>query len=284
MRPATSPRREASGKSIISLSCPCVGAPSCNGISTERAHAAASRLLGIDWQECCASWEHLFSGFPCTKGASGQLGAQRPSEAQKIAPSAHSWSISLSVEMDASAWQVELCTLEAMFEDRGYSRPQPVYNGEDPLLLCTAKDAKNEWVFVFFSHETRVGVKPLRKLCKESLQAGCSHVIVLSEDGLTPFAAREIFDTEQAIDLEVFKKQELCTPIARHWLVPKHVILSKAEKAALLLQLGCKASALPKLKESDPVARYLHLAPGTVVKILRRVGTLESDPYFRIVV
>jgi DNA-directed RNA polymerase I, II, and III subunit RPABC1 len=185
--------------------------------------------------------------------------------------------------MSALPWQVELRTLEVMFEDRGYSRPQPVYNGEDPVLLCTAKDAKNEWVFVFFGREPRMGVKALRKLCKDSLQAGCSHVIVLSEDGLTPFAAREIVDTEQALDLEVFKKQELCVPVARHWLVPKHVVLSKAEKAELLLQLGCKASALPKLKESDPVARYLHLAPGTVVKILRRVGTLESEPYFRIV-
>ena len=186
--------------------------------------------------------------------------------------------------MDAPPWQVELQTLEAMLEDRGYSQLKPVYNGEDPVLLCMCKDTKGEAVFVFLSRETRVGVKTLRKLCKESLLAGCAHVILLSEEGLTPFAARELNDTEPGLVVEVFKKQELCMPIVRHWLVPKHVVLSKAEKTAFLLQLGCKASALPKLKESDPVARYLHLTPGTVVKITRHIGSLEAEPYFRIVV
>jgi DNA-directed RNA polymerase subunit H (RpoH/RPB5) len=180
-------------------------------------------------------------------------------------------------------WEIELQTLETMLEDRGYSQIKPLYSGEDPLLLCTCKDAKGEAVFVFLSREAKVGVKTLRKLCKETLAAGSSHVILLSEEGLTPFAARELNDAESGVDVEVFRKQELCVPVIHHCLVPTHIALSKSEKAALLQMLGCKASALPKLRESDPVARYLHLTPGTVVRITRRIGTLEAEPYFRVV-
>lgn len=66
--------------------------------------------------------------------------------------------------------------------------------------------------------------------------------------------------------------------------MPPHEPLSKQQKSELLARLGCKASALPKLRESDPVARYLHLSPGTVVAITRRIGSLEAEPYFRLVV
>ena len=136
---------------------------------------------------------------------------------------------------------------------------------------------------VFMSKENKVGVRVLRKLRSESNSAGSTHCILLSLNGLTPFANKELQESDQENVVELFQKHELCMPIIHHGLVPPHIPLTKSQKAQLLQELGCKASALPKLKESDPVARYLFLRPGTVVKIQRRIGHLESEPYFRIV-
>ena len=180
-------------------------------------------------------------------------------------------------------WSAQIATLETMLHDRSYTNLKAHWHGEDPMLLCTCKDAKGELTFVFLSFEVKVGVRTLRKIRQEGKAAGSRHLILLSQDGMTPFAAREMGDA-QDVDLEIFRKAELCMPITHHHLVPKHIPLSKAEKATLLAQLGCKASALPKLKESDPVARYMHFMPGTVIKILRTIGSLEGEPYFRVVV
>jgi len=95
---------------------------------------------------------------------------------------------------------------------------------------------------------------------------------------------RELIELESDVKVESFKKSELSIAVTHHSLVPRHTPLTKAQKAQLLSELGCKASLLPKLKECDPVARYLYLTPGTVVRIQRRIGTLEGEVYFRVVV
>ena len=126
----------------------------------------------------------------------------------------------------------------------------------------------------------------MRKMLTECEGAGARHLILLTPAGLTPFAARELLEiaANDRGDVEIFRKQDLCMPITHHRLVPRHTPLSSSEKKQFLAELSCKQSVLPKLKESDPVARYLHLQPGTVVKIDRRIGALESEPYFRLVV
>lgn len=178
---------------------------------------------------------------------------------------------------------MEFRTIETMFYDRGWSQVKVLYQGTDPCLVCTCKDSHGELVMVFLSKENKVGVRVLRKLRTESTGAGSMHCILLSLNGLTPFANKELIDSDTENVVELFQKSELCMPVIHHHLVPPHVPLTKAQKSQLLQELGCKASALPKLKESDPVARYLYLRPGTVVKIQRCIGNLESEPYFRIV-
>lgn len=179
-------------------------------------------------------------------------------------------------------WAVELRTVETMIYDRGWSHIRALFQGMDPCLICTVKDDRGEQVLIFLSQENKVGVRILRKINNECMNAGSEHCILLTLCGLTPFANKEVQETDSN-EIEIFQKHELCMPVVRHALVPPHIPLSKAQKAQLLQELGCKAHALPKLKESDPVARYLYLRPGTVVKIQRNIGNLESEPYFRIV-
>ncbi len=182
------------------------------------------------------------------------------------------------------SWRHEIGVLETMLRHRAYTQIRCLLHGEDPLLLCSCRDAKQELTFVFVCSEQKVGVRTLRKMRHECAAGNVTHLIVLTSDGLTPFALRELMDADGGSDIEIFKKRELCMPITQHCLVPRHEPLTQSQKRQLLQDLQCKQSALPKLKESDPVARYLHLQAGTVVRITRHIGTLEAEPYFRVVV
>ena len=147
---------------------------------------------------------------------------------------------------------------------------------------------------VFLTDENKTGVKTVRKLREDGSKQGARRVILLCPDGLTPFALREVRATQPTAPsegrgsdccyLEIFKKHELAFNVTKHALVPRHRVVSPAEKKQLLAELACKLSALPKIKESDPVVRYLGCQVGTVLAIERSIGQLEPELYYRVVI
>ena len=167
---------------------------------------------------------------------------------------------------------------------RNFTHIQPLDHGSQPVLMVSCRDTRGELTFTYLSYEPKVGVRTLRKMRTDAVAAGGSHVILLSQEGLTPFANKERGEMDNSIDIEIFCKRELCVAVTHHCLVPPHQPLTRSQKAQLLSELRCRPMQLPKLKDSDPVARYLHLTPGTVVRIVRRIGSLEAEPDFRIVV
>lgn len=189
--------------------------------------------------------------------------------------------------MNFVPWTTQLRVLEQMLKDRSYKDIRIIGTGVDPSLIFSCQDTDDTLVLVYMTNETKVGVKSLRKLCDETVQYGSKHLLLLCPDGLTPFANKELgkFDKDE-LDVEIFRKDEMHFSLPRHYLVPPHIALTPTEKKVLLTQLGAtKASAcLPRLKQNDPIAKYYHFPVGTVVRIQRRIGTLESETYFRLVV
>lgn len=186
--------------------------------------------------------------------------------------------------MNYVPWATQVRILEQMLQDRSYTEIRPIGTGVDPALVFSCQDCKG-LLLSYVTNETKVGVKSLRKLREECRRNGSKHLILLCPDGLTPFATKEIdlLDKDE-LDIEVFRKYELSFCVMRHCLVPPHTALSPAEKKELLATLGSNASCLPKIKQTDPVAKYYHYPLGTVVCIRRHIGTLEEETYYRLVV
>ena len=67
-------------------------------------------------------------------------------------------------------------------------------------------------------------------------------------------------------------------------LVPLHEIISGDEKSLMLEQLNITAKQLPKIKEDDPVVKFLDAKKGDVLRIARRSLTAGEYYYYRVVV
>ena len=69
-----------------------------------------------------------------------------------------------------------------------------------------------------------------------------------------------------------------------HALVPKHEVLSAADKKAVLERYTISTEQLPKIKADDPQAKALAAKAGDVLKITRASPTAGETIYYRVVV
>lgn len=84
------------------------------------------------------------------------------------------------------------------------------------------------------------------------------------------------------LDLNVFFEVELVVNIMEHEMVPRHTLLSKEEKKALLARYKVTEEQLPRILLSDPVAKYLGLKRGQVLEIARDSETAGRYTTYRI--
>jgi len=71
--------------------------------------------------------------------------------------------------------------------------------------------------------------------------------------------------------------------ITKHFLVPKHLILTKDEEEIILKKYNVTKDELPKIKSSDPAIAQYKPKLGDVVKIERRSVYGDSVDYYRVV-
>lgn len=138
-------------------------------------------------------------------------------------------------------------------------------------------------IWVEFNGDSGVGIRQLRTFAHHVVGENFHTGVFVAAAHVTP-SALKIIPTVLPNILEVFQEQDLLVNITRHELVPKHVLLSKEEKAALLQRYRVKESQLPRIQVVDPVARYLGLRRGDVVKIIRRSETAGRYASYRWVI
>jgi len=160
-------------------------------------------------------------------------------------------------------------------------------NREQMVMLAEKKD-KSESLFVFFSSEARLGVKPIREYFNRMTEQKITRSILVVQGGITPYAmtVMKAFagHKDTPMQMEQFQESELVVNITQHTLVPKHVLLSDDEKQALLKKYKLKPTQLPRIQQTDPVARYMGLEKGQVVQIQRSSETAGRYITYRLVV
>jgi DNA-directed RNA polymerase I, II, and III subunit RPABC1 len=139
-------------------------------------------------------------------------------------------------------------------------------------------------IWIHFNNESNVGIKQLRAFAQDLIAANHHTGILITAVHITSSALRIIPATAHEARIECFMEQDLLVNITHHELVPKHVLLSKEERAALLKRYRLKDTQLPRIQVGDPVSRYLGLKRGQVVKIIRKSETAGRYASYRLCV
>jgi DNA-directed RNA polymerases I, II, and III subunit RPABC1 len=185
-----------------------------------------------------------------------------------------------------------------MLSKRGYIVPDEhiqmttdefrLHYGEEPArenlsILVVKADDPTDQIFVFFPSDEKVGVKPIKSYCLRMKEQTVYKAIIVVKNNLTPFAKAAI--KEMALRnyrMEYFRDAELLVDITEHKLVPEHIVLTSQEKNELLIRYKLKPTQLPRIQVQDPMARYLGLVHGQVVKIIRPSETAGRYVTYRI--
>jgi len=139
-------------------------------------------------------------------------------------------------------------------------------------------------IWIEFLQDSSVGIKQMRNFAQHLSSNGFHTGILVTNVNITPAALKIIPAVASETKIECFVEQDLLVNITHHELVPKHVLLSREERAKLLERYRLKDTQLPRIQLGDPVARYLGLRRGQVVKIIRKSETAGRYASYRLCV
>lgn len=191
-------------------------------------------------------------------------------------------------------------TLVKMLQRRGYTVPPEVEartqadvegmyaTSATPPLDFTAHRSGTPLMVLFLNdvHTSKLGLAPIRDLVAAMTAKNCVDALLVVHDGLTAPAASMVreLETKSGITLTTFHADTLLYDIWEHAAVPKHTLLTNDERESLLATFKCTEDQLPRMMREDPMARYMGLRVGDVVRIERPSVTVGMDIYYRIVV
>ena len=188
-------------------------------------------------------------------------------------------------------------TLNKMAEDRGYTKEESfkdltfeewlkMNNNRSILNGIFYKKTDNPDVIIRLYFEYLEGFKisanDIVIFFQKMKDAKADSGIIIISGNLTSQAKQKLTDINLELQVECFNLSELMVNITEHTYVPKHILLSDEEKALLLKRYKIKENQLPKILSTDPVARYLGLRRGNVVKIIRDSETAGKYVTYRI--
>lgn len=140
--------------------------------------------------------------------------------------------------------------------------------------------------YVFWLSEPKMGVGILREIIafadNDPLFAS---VIIICEEGNTPFTERKIRESETPGAICVFKTKEVRHNITKHMYVPKHTRCDREEIESLKKRYNItNMGTLPLIFDNDPVVRYYDFQVGDVIRIDRNNHFHNGHAYYRLVV
>merc|ERR1712137_61422 len=177
--------------------------------------------------------------------------------------------------------------LNMTFEDFTYKFPLKDMSDRKGLEISRGKtNDPLDKILVTFPDDAKVGVSDFKRYLETMKKNEIQRAIVVVQQDITPYSqkALEYLRTVQTkFVIETFSESQLLVNITSHQLVPKHEVLTPAEKQALLEKYKLRETQLPRMTAKDPVAKYFGLLPGEVVKITRPSETAGRYVTYRLV-
>ena len=188
-------------------------------------------------------------------------------------------------------------TLNKMMEDRGYiiEENYSQISYQDWLLKNNNKSTLNGIFYkkvgeniVRLYFEYLEGLKlianDIGSFFSKMKDAKADSGIIVISGILSSQAKQKLADINIELQVECFNISELMVNITEHAYVPKHILLTEEEKKELMKRYRIKESQLPKILHNEPVAKYLGLKRGDVVKIIRDSETAGKYVTYRITI
>jgi DNA-directed RNA polymerase I, II, and III subunit RPABC1 len=184
---------------------------------------------------------------------------------------------------------------EMMF-DRGYNGIEEI--NDTCWLAKTQEHSQSEWAqehsqrelaqdkitLIYFCKEDKSGVKSYKNVVKFINENECKSVIFIYKSCITIFARNEFEKlSKDSIAIEIFSEAQLQYNITKHYLVPKHELLSEKNKLEIIGRLRCDLKSLPVITFNDPISRYYNYKRGQLIKITRKSPTNGVYVLYRVV-
>ncbi|XP_010247052.1 PREDICTED: DNA-directed RNA polymerases IV and V subunit 5B-like [Nelumbo nucifera] len=192
-------------------------------------------------------------------------------------------------------------TVLEMLRDRGYDIPDSEIDcslqefrstyGQKPDLERIRVSASllsdpSQKILVVFCGTDKINVRIARGIRnqitgKEEL-SWPTRVILILQSEILPQARKEV--EQFPCKVEFFQITDLLINITKHVLKPKHEILTPEEKEKILNKYSLEDKQMPRMLQSDAIARYYGLEKGQVVKVIYSGEITGSHVTYRCVV
>lgn len=153
-------------------------------------------------------------------------------------------------------------------------------------MLFSKISTKEKLLMSFKFDESILKKEDLSNYTKKMKEDDIRRGIIIGFDNISIIVKkclREI-NSKTRYTLEYFKIQDLEFNITKNEIIPKHFLVSQNEKKIVLKKYNLKQNKLPKILITDPMACYLGLKKGDMVKILRASPQIGYYIFYRICV
>jgi DNA-directed RNA polymerases I, II, and III subunit RPABC1 len=133
-------------------------------------------------------------------------------------------------------------------------------NDEGKRLLVYYADAGDDTV--------KLGISEIAPVIAQMKSFGALDSVVISSKALSPAANKHIQGL-LSYNIQVFDEMEMAYDPTEHFLVPKHIPLTRVEAQKFLADNNILIDELPNILADDVMAKYYGLRQGDIVRIER---------------
>jgi len=145
-------------------------------------------------------------------------------------------------------------------------------------VFTLVEDKEGRKILIWTAAISEMGIKHVNSMAKYMRDRGAESGIIVSNK-----YSQSAKTQAKKENIELIPQDFPSFNIFKHYLVPKHEILSPEERQALLEKYRIEPYKLPRIKASDPAVRLIGAKPGDIVKIVRRSPTAGESVYYRYV-